>query len=211
MTMTNAGWSRRGALLSLLAGGCVALPGQGPGPREYRLTAKSTFPPDLPKVRWGLSVTEPDAQRTVDTNRVALIRQGVEVAYLADVVWIDRAPSMIQDLIVQSFVNSGAIATVGTDRDRLDASFLLRTILRTFQVQGAPGSADSTAQVGFDATLLAVPQRNSGGTTTIAKRSPVAAASVQAVIDAFEDAMGQALKELVTWTLKTGQAAPAIG
>lgn len=211
MTHRSASLSRRTTLAAFLTAGCVQLPGQGPGPREFRLTAKSTFPADLPKVRWGLAVAEPDAQRTVDTDRVAIIRDGVAVEYVADVRWIDRAPTMLQALIVQSFVNSGGIATVGTDRDQLEANFLLRTILRAFQVQGSPGSPGSSVRVSLDAALVTLPARVSAATTSIATSSPVTAASVDSVVNAFEDATGQALKQLVVWTLQAGQTAPPVG
>ena len=210
MSDTTDRWTRRGALAAVLAAaGCVQLPGQGPGPREFRVTPKSTFPSDLPRVAWGLSVAEPTADRTLDTNRIAVIRDGLQVEYLADASWIDRAPTMVQGLIVQSFRNSGAITTVGTDRDRLNADFLLQTALRAFYGVAQPGQ--NVVRVAFAPTLVTLPTRAVVGTTAITADQPVTELTVTAIVTAFDEALGKAMKELVLWTLRTGQTAPPVG
>ena len=71
--------------------------------------------------------------RTLDTNRIAVVSSGTEVDYVALAFWIDRAPAMVQALIVQSFQSSGRLAQVGNDRDRLRPQFLLRSDLLAFQ------------------------------------------------------------------------------
>lgn len=200
--------TRRLALLSLLPAGCnLQLPGQGPGPRQFRLTPKTTFAADLPRVGWGLAVAEPTADRTLDTARIALIKDGLQVEYYADVTWIDRLPVLLQGLIVQSFTRSGAITSVGTDRDRLQAAFLLRTGLQAFYTRGPGGPV----RIFLDATLLTLPARMTVGTTTITADETPAATTMEAVVAAFDEALSRVLKELVLWTLRTGQAAPPVG
>ena len=116
-------------------GGCIpGLPGPGPEPRTFRVTPKYAFADDLPAVNWALVVAEPSAERTLDTNRIAVVTGGINVDYVALAFWIDRAPSMVQTLMVQSFRNSGQIAQVGTTRDRLRPEFLLTSDLRAFQL-----------------------------------------------------------------------------
>jgi cholesterol transport system auxiliary component len=200
--------TRRAVLAALLLGGCnLQIPGQGPGPRQFRLTPKTTFPADLPKVGWALAVAEPVADRTIDTARIAIIESGLNVEYYADATWVDRAPTLIQGLIVQSFVNSGAITTVGTDRDRLRADFLLRPTLRAFYTLGAGGPA----RVVLDLALVTLPGRDVVGTTTVTAEAPPASRSLDAVVAAFDEALGRAFKDTVLWTLRTGQAAPPVG
>jgi hypothetical protein len=46
-----------------------------------------------------------------------------------------------------------------------------------------------------------------GGTTEIANTVTAAAGDLPALVTAFDDALGQVLKQLVEWTLVTGEAA----
>ena len=70
---------RLGAALSLLGFGAgCQLPGSSPAPREFRVTAKSTFTEDLPEVSWSLAVDRPTILTAIDTDRIARL-SGVEV------------------------------------------------------------------------------------------------------------------------------------
>ena len=187
-------------------GGCIpALPGLGPDPRTFRVTPKYTFAPDLPSVSWSLAVAEPSAERTLDTNRIAVVTGGISVDYVALAFWIDRAPSMLQTLIVQSFRNSGQIDQVGTTRDRLRPQFLLGSELRAFQLNRGDGA--DVVRVRLDVQLLRMPQRDPVGSESLAADWIPAGGGVDPVVSAFDEATGKVLKELVAWTLRAGQRA----
>ena len=154
---------RRDAIMAMTTalglGGCIpGLPGAGPEPRTFRVTPKYAFADDLPAVTWALVVAEPSAERTLDTNRIAVVTGGINVDYVALAFWIDRAPSMLQTLMVQSFRNSGQIAQVGTTRDRLRPEFLLTSDLRAFQLNR--GAEPDLVRVRLDVQLLRMPQRD---------------------------------------------------
>ena len=207
---------RRVLLLGAAAAGTAAaaaacvpdLPGRGPGPRTFRLTPKNTFPADLPRVAWSLAVAEPTAEQALDTTRIAVLTGGTAVDYVAQATWVDRAPAMVQALIVQSFQGSGAVAAVGTDRDRLRAQYLLRSELRAFQLNRG-GDGAGTARVRLDPTLLRLPRREPVGRTSLAAEVPPDAPGTDATIAAFDTALGKVLRELVAWTLRTGESAAA--
>jgi cholesterol transport system auxiliary component len=183
---------------------CVPkLPGQGAGPRTFRLTPKTTFPADLPRVAWSLAVAEPTAEQALDTTRIAVLTGGTAVDYVAQATWVDRAPAMVQALIVQSFQASGAVAAVGTDRDRLRAQYLLRSELRAFQLNRG-GDGAGTVRVRLDPTLLRLPRREPVGRTSLAAEVAPDAPGTDAAIAAFDAALGKMLRELVAWTLRTG-------
>jgi cholesterol transport system auxiliary component len=190
-----------------LAGCLPTLPGQGPQPRTFRVTPKYTFPDGLPKVDWALAVGEPAAERTLDTNRIAVVTSGTHIDYVALAFWVDRAPSMVQTQIVQSFRNSGKIVQVGTTRDRLRPQFLLSSDLRAFQLNR--GGGEETVRVRLDIQLLRMPQRDPVGGESFAADRPPTGAGVDPVVAAFDEALGRVLKELVAWTLRTGKAAGA--
>ena len=102
-------------ILPLAITAACRLPGKGPPPREFRVTQKTTFPEDLPKVSWSLVVDRPTIDRAIDTARIARTR-GVEVEYYANATWVDRPAAMIEPLIIESFRNSGAIDVVADRR-----------------------------------------------------------------------------------------------
>ncbi len=111
-----------------------------------------------PRSNWSLAVAEPTAEPTLDTNRIAVVSNGTVVDYVALAFWIDRAPAMVQALIVQSFKSSGRLAQVGNDRDRLRPQFLLRSDLLAFQFNRNSGA--QMVRVRLDASLYRMPRRD---------------------------------------------------
>jgi cholesterol transport system auxiliary component len=194
-----------GATLPLLTLWSCRLPGSGPPPREFRVTPKTTFDKNLPRVKWALVVDRPIADPAFDTTRIARTT-GVAVDYYADASWVDRPPAMIERMIIQSFRNSGAIEVVADRRADIRANFMLQTAVTAFQAQPAD-SGPPEARVAIAATLLAMPRRQVVGTTEIARSVPAQATNLDAIAVAFDDALGKVLKRLVEWTLVTGDAA----
>ena len=117
---------------------------------------------------------------------------------------------MMQSLIVGSFAASGAIAAVGTDRDRLSANFLLRSSLRAFNLLRHEGAA-TIVRIRLDTQLLKLPGRELVGGETFAASVPPSSDSLDAAIKAFDEATDQVLKRLVIWTLATGRSSRGTG
>jgi cholesterol transport system auxiliary component len=184
----------------------LPVPGQGPPPELYRLTPKSNFRDDLPTVDWQLVLEAPQANAGIDTTRIALQRAPLQIEYYARAQWSDRAPQMVQTLMIESFENSKRIVAVGRDVVGLRADFVLKSELREFQAEYfQPGPPHS--HVSIAARLVQMPRRAIIGTNTIESGVPATADSVPAVIEAFDEALGKVLRRLVEWALQTGQAA----
>lgn len=195
-----------GQALATAAAGCVpSLPGQGPAPRTFRVTPKYTFAPDLPTANWSLAIAEPIAERTLDTDRIAVVTNGIGVDYVALAFWVDRAPAMVQSLIVQSFRNSGRVDQVGTNRDRVRPDFQLVSDLRAFQLNR--GGGPDLVRVRLNVQLLRMPRRDSVGREGFAAELAPTGSGIDAVVGAFDEAFGKVLKELVAWTVLTGNRA----
>lgn len=189
--------------LTIVVGGCQ-LAGGGPAPRRFRLTAPSEFPPDLPQVDWSLVVEEPQAPRTIDTMRIARITSGIEVQYYEGSEWVDRAPLMAHGLLLEAFRNSQRIEAVAGPRTGLRGDFVLRWSLREFQAEQTaegPTSIYCLTTVG----LVQMPRRNVVGTTDIESLVPVEDRGIEAIVAAFDRALGNVLRDIVVWTLTTGQ------
>lgn len=189
---------------ALLSGCADLIPGQGAPPNLYRLTPKSTFPDDLPTVNWQLVLAQPDADAALDTTRIALIREATKIEYYAKSGWTDRAPSMVQTLMLKSFENSKRIVAVGRRAIGLRADFELRTELREFQAEYS--QSEIAAHVAINAKLVRAAERSIVGQQNFLSKAPAAIDDIEVIVQAFDDALGSVLKHLVEWTLKTGAA-----
>jgi cholesterol transport system auxiliary component len=177
--------------------------GAGPPPDLYVLSPKSTFPDDLPTVDWQLVVEEPSTAKGIDTDRIAIAPHPLEVKYLAGSRWADRAPRMIQQLLIQSFENSQKIVSVGRQSIGLRSDFLLKIELREFQ---AEKTAEGGTQVRVRLNLKLV--RQAVG-MIVASQSfesvkPAASEGVPDIVQAFDHAVGAVMKRSVAWALKAG-------
>lgn len=190
---------------ALTLAGCPSLPGQGPPPRLFTLSPKSTFTAALPRVDWQLVIEVPVAAAGLDTTRVALYRQALELEYYARANWTDRAPVMVQSLLVESFENSGRIVAVGRESLGLRADYVLKLEMREFQAEYL-GDVPS-AHIRLNAKLVAMPERSIVAAERFDISVPAGADSMESVVAAFDLALGKVLRDIVGWTLTAGEAA----
>lgn len=207
MTSTNISKLRAvalGAALAVLLSACTGniLPGAGNDPPSlYVLTPKTTFTGDLPKVDWQLTIPLPVADAALNTARITLRQNPISLEYYARANWVDTAPQMIQTLLVESFENSGKIVGVGRQSVTLRADYSLLTDLREFQAEYL-GGGPPRVRVRLNAKLVKMPQRTILATETFEFLEPAASSDLQAVVSAFDIALGKTLKRIVEWSLK---------
>ncbi len=196
--------------LALAAGGCGSvIPGAASvPPRLYQLTPKSTYSKKLPKADWQLIVETPVAAASLNTNRIAVRRDPITLGYYERAVWTDLAPSLVQTLLIESFENTGKIVAVGRESVGLRSDFILKTELREFQAETASGTP--VVHVRVIAKLVQMPQRTIIAWTSEDHKIPADGESMNAIVGAFDEALGKTLKRIVEWTLKTAprKAAP---
>jgi cholesterol transport system auxiliary component len=194
------------AVLAAALGACSLDLGGGPPPDLYTLSPKSTFSAELPKVDWQLVVEEPSAAKGIDTDRIAIAPTPLEVKYFPSSRWADRAPRMIQALMIQSFENTKKIVSVGRQSLGLRSDFVLKTELREFQ---AEKNADGTTIVRVRLNVKLV--RPSLGQIVTSQSfesvKPAASENVGDIVAAFDEAVGAVLKRSVAWTLVEGEKA----
>lgn len=192
----------------LTLAGCESLlPGSGPSPRFYRLTPKSTFEEGGPPVDWQLLVETPYASASLNTVRIGLMPAATRFDYYARANWTDRAPLMVQTLVVESFENSRRIVAVGRETVGLRPDFVLKIELREFQAEAFRSSGMHEPRVGFSVKLVEMPNRLIVASTVIERKGAADPAQLSGIIQAWDEALGSALKELVNWTLDAGEAA----
>lgn len=191
------------AALAAAPAGCGSLLAGAPPPNLYTLTPVPTadFPPGGARVSWQLLVDTPVSAAALDTERLALSRSPTTVDYFANAAWTDHAPLLVQSLIVQSCENSGRIAAVGRELMALRADYVLSTELRHFEADYSSGSP--VAHIELAAKLVRAADRNIIAQRRFDATQPATANQVPAVVEAFNRALHQALRELVDWTLAT--------
>ena len=186
------------AVLALAA--CSRLFVATPPGKLYRLSPVDGFSPRLRPVAATLIIDLPQATPGIDTRRIALSRSPISLDYYADAEWTDPVPELMQNLLLDSFENSGAIIT--TDRFAgLRADFLLRTEIRHFEAEYGAGSESPRARVAIIARLVGLPRRAIISQRQFDERAAAAANDVPAVVTAFDTATTEVLRGVVLWTL----------
>ena len=190
-----------------LAPGCsLPVPGQGPPPELFRLTPKSTFSEELPTANWQLILEPPVANAGLNTTRIALQRSATKIEYYARSGWADRAPLMVQTLMIESFENSRKIVSVGRESVGLRADLVLKSELRELQAV-YPNGGPPDALVAINAKLVQMPRRTIVASRSFESRIQAETDSLPFIIDAFDEALGKVLRRLVEWTLIEGDRA----
>lgn len=197
-------------LVPLFAGCSGVLPGQGEPSRLFTLTPKTTFSDDLPNVRWQLTVDTPLAEAGLSTTRIALRHSAVTLEYYAHAEWVDRAPLLVQTLMIESFEATGKILAVGRNSVHLRSDYNLLCELREFQAEyDDKTKAPPQVRVRINAKLIRMPERTIVGSTTAEYVERASSSELESVIAAYDDMLGKTVKRLVEWTLKTGAEAEA--
>ncbi len=185
-----------------LAAGCNVLTIPGPAPDLYNLTPKSTFSDHLPEIAKQLTIEEPLASKGLDSTRIALHPHSTRLKFFANARWSERAPKMLQTLLIESFENTEKIVAVGRQSIGLRSDYTLKTELREFQVEHDADAKIYIVRVRINAKLVQQPMRvivsshSFEHTVEISDNS-----SMDEIVIAFDQASGKVLKKLVQWTL----------
>jgi cholesterol transport system auxiliary component len=196
----------RVAALALGLSACTGLiPGSGPTPDLYTLSPKSSFDTALPEVSWQLVVEVPFASGGLATRSIALRSNALELRYFAGARWIERAPRLVQTLLVESFENTGRIVAVGRAAD-LRSDFNLKSELREFQAEYESEAAPPLIRVRLNAKIVQQPQREIIASANFEATARAAGTNMAGIITAFDEAFGKVLRRVVEWTLITADS-----
>lgn len=190
---------------ALLLAGCSGLAtlSQVTAPRDlYDLTPKSTFDGGLPRVSAQLVVEEPTAAGGLNTDRIAVKPNAFLVQYFPDARWVDRAPLLVQTLLVESFENTGRVTSVGRQAIGLTSDYTLLTDLREFQARLGRGEDDLVAQVQLNMKIVREPLGLIIASESFGGEAQARSGSMLDVVEAFDEALGKAMQDAVEWTVR---------
>jgi cholesterol transport system auxiliary component len=203
MTRPALGLSRRflPGILVLGLAGCSGLFGGGSPTHLYRVTPKSTYPPNLPHPSVQLLIDLPLSPAGLDTVRIALTRSAVSIDYFADAEWTDRVPLLVQTALVQSFENSRTITAIDRESVGLRADFILKPEIRHFEAVYDSANGPPEVWIEINVRLVNPSDREVVAQTSVEQRRPALANDVPSIVMAFDDALGSVMKDIVEWTV----------
>lgn len=185
--------------LSACAGNLIGPP--SPAPALYVLRPEFGPVSGASPVRQQLTVAVPAAPAALDTERIALERNANVMDYFAQSQWTDRLPLVVQSLLVEGFEKSGAVAAVGREGAGIRADVVLETELRQFEAFYAVADTAPEIRITMVAKLVNVTNRGVIDTTEVSRSARSAANDLRSITAAFTLASGEALKEVVRWTV----------
>ena len=201
-------WAVYAAAAAVLAG-CQLIDAATEPTDLYTVTPKSSFDAGLPAVYWQLAVEVPAAAANLNTGRIALAMTPTSTDYYSKVAWTDRAPLMVQTRIVDSFENTRKIVAVARESIELRANYVLQPDLRNFEALYYYGQPP-IVRVRIIAKLVRMPDRQIIGVGSFERCVRARADKVPKVVEAFDQALGSVIKQLVSWTLRTPPPRPPI-
>jgi cholesterol transport system auxiliary component len=202
----SAAVSRRVLLQSVgavtLAGCSSNLIGPPPAPQIYVLHPEFSPVANAPMVSWQLVVSVPGAPESLDTERVALVRAPNTMDYFANSQWTDRAPLLVQSLLVEAFEKSGRINAVGRESAGIRADYVLQSEIHDFSAHYAVLDTPPKIRVAITAKLVGALSRNVAATMEFENEAQAAANDMPNIAAAFTRATGAAVSRIVSWTLQ---------
>ncbi|NOD34453.1 MULTISPECIES: ABC-type transport auxiliary lipoprotein family protein [unclassified Ruegeria] len=197
------------ALLAFaLIGGCAGLGTlqQAAKPNDlYLLTPKSTFSSALPRIQKQIVVEEPTATAAVNTDQIAIQPTPLQVQYLPRARWVDRAPLIVQTLLVESYENSGKVAAVGRSTVGLRADYVIAPDLREFQgivVQETETSKSVRIEVRMNIKVIDEYEDKIIASSSFQENVVAASEQTPDLIEAFDKALGRAMRDAVEWSIR---------
>ncbi|WP_266169953.1 ABC-type transport auxiliary lipoprotein family protein [Dyella subtropica] len=179
--------------------GCSVLP-KAESPDIYRLPSTALPHAEAGAVNWSLRIDTPQADRAVDSVRIAVLPQGDVVSVYQGARWSDRVPTLLRNRLLEAFRDDGRIAALSSDDTSLQADYALNGDLTAFQSEYRNGQP--VIVVRYNARLV----RNSGMRIVATHRfeisQPVSGTAVPQVVAAFGQASDALANQLVTWTLQ---------
>lgn len=183
--------------------GCSVLPSPTAA-QIYRISPSVDDPPNGRTLHEQLVVDIPTASESLDTDRIALVRERTRFDYYANSLWTDRVPLLLQGLLLEAFENDGTIGEVARDASTLTPDYLLATEIREFEARYAgAGEQPPSVAVAWSLSLVKMPGRQMANRLLVTESAPASRNSIDSVVEAFDVAVGKALERSVVWTIRT--------
>jgi len=171
----------------------------------YSLTPKSTFSTNLPRLNQQIVVEQPSATAAVSTDQIAVQPTALRVQYLPAVRWVDRAPLIVQSLLIESFENTNRVPAVGSSAIGLRADYYIATDIREFQAILPPDAGPDDpllVDVRLNIKLIDAEEDRIIGSRSFGERVPTVTDEPADVAQAFDEALGGTMRDAIEWSIR---------
>ncbi|MDO5611631.1 MAG: ABC-type transport auxiliary lipoprotein family protein [Paracoccus sp. (in: a-proteobacteria)] len=146
-----------------------------------------------------LTVEPPKSGGDLDTERIMIRPNPLQVQYLPDARWSDTVPTMVQTLLVRTLGSYDVFSHVGRAPLGMSGDVALLTEISDFNA--VTGEGGTRILMRIDAQLV-----EEMGATVIARRQfradvPATSTATAQLIPAFDAASQQVLSEISTWAV----------
>ncbi|WP_267222302.1 ABC-type transport auxiliary lipoprotein family protein [Dyella silvae] len=186
------------AAAALLAA-CSVIPKSEPQ-NIYRLPATPLPHAQAASVNWTLRIDTPQAERMLDSARIAVLPQGDEINVYKGARWSDNATKLLRNRWMDAFRDDGRVSGLSSDEDSLQADYMLAGDLRAFQSEYQGGQP--VVVIRLDARLVQTNGLRIVATRRFEITQAVGGAAVPQVVTAFGQASDALASQLVAWTLQ---------
>lgn len=191
--------------LGFCVSGCsnlIELPGQGPAPHVFDLMVQSdALERRSEPAGWRVHIAVPDAPHALDTDRVIVRKSEVELQFYKDARWSDRAPQLVQTLLVDALDDTGAAEIVSGNVSIARSRYVVKGYLRNFEAQYNSNSSDPQIVVRLK---LFIVDQVTGDILRVRSFDSEAAASsdsMNVIARTMNGAMGDIVSEAVPWII----------
>ena len=192
------------SVLGLAACGGALFQSKVPPPAVYQLTVKSAAAPgalsSVAEIPADLSILRPRVRTGLDNDRIAALYPDRRLDYLAGARWSGPLDEVLQDLALQAFRARANLRSVHAEQSAFAGGYLLTMDVVDFQAEYSAdaGGADApTVHVRLLASLGGARDRRMIGRFEAEARRPAAANRVAAIVEAYDQAVAEALAHIV--------------
>jgi cholesterol transport system auxiliary component len=145
-------------------------------------------------------VQRPEACPGLNSDRIALLREGGRFDFYAAARWAAPAPDLVESVLVDALRATGRYSAVMDDASPFAPRYDLRVTLRRFEADYSSGGAHPVIHVVLDCTLGRRRDRQLLASFTAQGSARAEANRLGAVVAAFESASAAAVGQLLTAT-----------
>ena len=185
------------ACVTCVAGGCADFHSKQAAIQVYTLQPSfSAAAAGASAATATLQVARPLAAPGLDTDGIALQRDGQRLDYYAASRWAAPLPEIVQSQAIEALRASGKFRSVQPEGAAFAADLVLQLEIRRGQAEYVGADGPPTVQVQLLATLGRRADRSLLATVSASGTAPASENRMQSVVAAFQAALGTALGEL---------------
>jgi cholesterol transport system auxiliary component len=190
--------------------GCISLFPKAKPAGLYRfghVAAESSRP--ATDKSFGVFKTPTVFTRAAMSDRLLSVTNG-EAAYISDARWVSPAIVLFDEAVARAFEGENSSGRLVTRGEALKAAMALRLEVRSFETDYVDGpKAAPEVVVEIRAVMTRSSDRALLGDKVFVARIKAADNRLSAIVPAYDQAVGQALSEIVAWVGEAGAKLPA--